>query len=321
MKRLVKTLLVLAVIGGAGYWVLFLHSPTPGKAPYELDMAEVRRLATSMPGGKPLEIRVEQVAGFYFAEAMVMAGEPWKKTPIPVYSYQIVLPDETLIVDAAVSSMADFPDFVVSGFDQQAYERMSRAMEQASQIHITHEHFDHIAGIADHPNLPAIMPALRLTQEQIDHPDRMAPTVLPEAAFADYQPFAYEGITAIAPGVVLIEAPGHTPGSQMVFVQLASGREVLLLGDVSWQMRNIHAVRERPMAMTLMIKEDRGQVIEQFQALHDLREQAPELVIVPGHDQTVVEALLERGVLQPRFRYPQADAVDDVAAARNVSSP
>ena len=32
---------------------------------------------------------------------------------------------------------------------------------------------------------------------------------------------------------------GYTPGSQMVYVKRADGREILFLGDVAWQMSNI----------------------------------------------------------------------------------
>jgi len=35
----------------------------------------------------------------------------------------------------------------------------------------------------------------------------------------------YDGYFPLAPGVALIKAAGHTAGSQMVFVTLASGRE------------------------------------------------------------------------------------------------
>jgi glyoxylase-like metal-dependent hydrolase (beta-lactamase superfamily II) len=38
------------------------------------------------------------------------------------------------------------------------------------------------------------------------------------------------GVIQFAPGVVLIKAAGHTPGSQMVHVRLASGKEVMLVG-------------------------------------------------------------------------------------------
>src|SRR6185436_13319202 len=104
-------------------------------------------------------------------------------------------------------------------------------------------------------------------------------------------PLRYDDLLAIAPGVVLIKAPGHTPGSQMVFVQLADGRELLFLGDVSWRLQNIADVRERPLFMTLVIGEDRDAVIGEFQALHQLMEAEPSIKLVPGHDGPAIQAL------------------------------
>ena len=85
-------------------------------------------------------------------------------------------------------------------------------------------------------------------------------------------------------------------------VKLADGRELLFLGDVSWRNRNIEHVRERPLFMTLLIGEDRGAVISQFQALHDLREAEPAIHFVPGHDGPAVDALAAAGLLEAGFR-------------------
>lgn len=303
MRLIIKLLAFIVVVGLLAYYPLVLHSPEPGEAPFDLDIAKVRELAGSVPGPLPTEIRVEKIAEFEFAEAMVMAGEPWQGTAIPIYSYQLIVPGGgSIIVDTAISSTEGVPEFMVKDFDADAYQRMNAAMEKAGQIVVTHEHFDHIAGILDHPRLEKILPAVKLTRTQLNHPDRMMPSTIPQGVFDDYQALEYEGLHALAPGVVLIKSPGHTPGSQMVYVRLAGSREVLLLGDVAWQYRNIEAVKERPLFMTAIIKENRRQVIEEFQALHNLAEQAPEISQVPGHDGEVMDELLEAGVLTQGFQ-------------------
>lgn len=301
MRLVLKILLALIVIGLLAYYPLVLHSPSPGKSPYPLDIVKVRELAQSLPGPAPYEIRMEKVAEFVFAEAMVMAGEPWQSTPIPIYSYQLVIPGGSIIADAAVSGTEGVPGFMVNDFDTAAYERMNAAMEKADHIVITHEHFDHIAGIFDHPNLEQILPAVKITQTQIDHPERMKPSEIPPA-FDGYQPLQYQDMHALAPGVVLIQAPGHTPGSQMVYVRLSDGKEVLLLGDVAWQYRNIEAVKARPLFSAAMIRENRTQTIEQFDTLHQLAETHPEIKQVPGHDEEVMAELLDTGVLMQGFQ-------------------
>jgi glyoxylase-like metal-dependent hydrolase (beta-lactamase superfamily II) len=304
MKRLGWVVAALLVLGLPGYYALVRHSPSAGEA-FALDLAELRELADELPGARPSEIRYEHVMTLTFAEAMIMAGAPWRKSPMPVYAFQLVYPDRTLMVDAALDRATAQPDFMVAMFDDGAYQRMNRALLEAAQIVITHEHMDHIGGIAAHPQLAALLPALRLTPEQLGNPKGMEPAQLPADAMQGYTPLRYERLHALAPGVVLIKAPGHTPGSQMVYVQRADGRELLLLGDVSWRLRNIEQQRERPLFMTLLIGEDRGQVMGQFQALQRLQQLDPLLRLVPGHDGPAMDALTEAGLLTRGFAAPQ----------------
>ena len=297
-RRKLWWLLLLLILAVPAYYILVVHSPARG-TPYALDLAAVRSLAGSMGGAKPQAIRFERIMSLQFAEAMIMAGDPWRASPMPVYAYQLVFPDRTVMIDAALPRQIAKPDFLVMDFDTDAYQRLLAALDQTSLIAVTHEHMDHIGGIAEHPRLGLLLPALRLTAEQLANPKGMAPARLPDQVMQGYTPLRYDRLHLLAPGVVLIKAPGHTPGSQMVYVQRADGREVLLLGDVSWRRRNIDQVRERPLFMTLIIGEDRNAVLGQFAALRELAAAEPGIALVPGHDGPAMEPLVADRTLEP----------------------
>jgi glyoxylase-like metal-dependent hydrolase (beta-lactamase superfamily II) len=113
----------------------------------------------------------------------------------------------------------------------------------------------------------------------------------------------YAGLHAIAPGVVLIKAPGHTPGSQMIFVRLASGREYLFMGDVASLADNVLLQHQRSRYVTRFISgDDRAAVAAQLRAIDDLHRQAPAMVLVPGHDGPTIAALIGQGALTAGFR-------------------
>jgi glyoxylase-like metal-dependent hydrolase (beta-lactamase superfamily II) len=296
--------LVAAALGGL-YWWLWLDHRLDGGDGYEIDIAEVRRLADNLRGPKPDEIRFEHVATLQFTHGMIATGGGWGVAEMPVYAWQLRYPDRSIVVDTAMDRSLAKPDFILADFDDAAYARVEQALDTAEQIVITHEHFDHSGGLAKHPRLAQIWSATRLSEPQIANLDRMAPAGLPEALIAGYQSLRYLRHHALAPGVVLIAAPGHTPGSQMVYVQLADGRELLFLGDVAWKQRNVDGPRQRPRFVTaLLIREDREAVYAQLQALRRLAREQPGVQQVPGHDATIVDTLAVRGYVQAGFVLP-----------------
>lgn len=294
-------LAAIAICGGGAYYWLIVENHAPSGAAFSIDMDEVRRLADAVPGDRAVDIRVERVAAFSFPATAIVAGDGWSKRDMPVFSYEIVFPANTAIIDTGLDEKLGGDN--LAAFDADAYKRMSAAMERASLILITHEHMDHIGGLTEHPEVVRILPSTQLTREQADHPERSLPAAFPAGALDGYKPLGYDRYFAIAPGMVLIKSPGHSPGSQMVYVKKADGSEVLFIGDVAWQFRNIDLVRERARLVTdFMLKEDRKAVFGQLAELKRLHEAEPKLVIVPGHDGQAVGALVQAGVLKEGFR-------------------
>jgi glyoxylase-like metal-dependent hydrolase (beta-lactamase superfamily II) len=180
------------------------------------------------------------------------------------------------------------------------------ALKFASIIVVTHEHADHIGGLLSSPWLELELARTKLNAEQLANLDRYNPSYRKEG-FATYKPITYGKYLALAPGVVLIRAPGHTPGSQMVYVKLANGQEYLFTGDVAWTLRNIDLVRGRPRATAMFLSEDRDAVMSELAALSALKTAEPHIHIVPGHDLDAVTALEKQGLLKAKFSDAQVD--------------
>jgi glyoxylase-like metal-dependent hydrolase (beta-lactamase superfamily II) len=298
-RTLIVIAALLAVAGAAYYW-LIVESHAPSDAAFALDIDRVRAAAAEIAGDKPGAIEVEEVGQFTFPATGVVAGDGWKDSLLPVYSYRLIYPDSSIIVDTGLTQ--DMGGSALTKFDAAALQRVQAAMSTATQIVITHEHMDHIGGLTAHADLATILPKTKLTREQLLEPERSAPAKFPEHVLDGYQPLVYDQYHAIASGVVLIKAPGHTPGSQIVYVQAASGAELLLIGDVAWHFRNIELQRERARLMTMLfIKENRAAVFGELGALKHLHDAQPAVHIVPGHDGPVIDALVDSGVLKRGF--------------------
>jgi glyoxylase-like metal-dependent hydrolase (beta-lactamase superfamily II) len=303
MKTWIRNTLIaiglLAGVAGSAYYWMIVESHLPADAKYALDIAEVRRLCGAMSGDKPTAIEVERVGLFKAPATAIVAGDGWELRDLPVFSYRMLYPHTSAIIDTALNQEIGAS---LNSFYADAFARMQTAMGSASLILITHEHMDHIGGLTSHPNLARVLASTKLTREQLAEPKLMLPARFPDRGLDGYVPLSYEKYLAVAPGVVLIKAPGHSPGSQMIYVQTADGAEYLFLGDVAWQFRNIELQRERArFVTTFMIKEDRSAVFGQLAALKHLHTVEPRIHMVPGHDGVAVDELVAAGLLKAQF--------------------
>jgi glyoxylase-like metal-dependent hydrolase (beta-lactamase superfamily II) len=211
--------------------------------------------------------------------------------------FQVRFPTGWIMIDAGM-------DPEIAGDTTEAYrradEQVRRALEGASTIVVTHEHHDHVGGVVRSPSLERLLPRTRLTTEQIrtlmERPN--VPLIrLDSAAAARYRPLDYDRTYPLAPGVVLIKAPGHTPGSQMVYLRLASGKELLLIGDVAWAMAGVERRRLPPPPAIKEYGMNPNQIALQLDWLHSLLVDRPEIAVTNAHDDARLEKLIRQGVL------------------------
>ncbi|HTO08417.1 MAG TPA: MBL fold metallo-hydrolase [Myxococcota bacterium] len=306
VRILLIVLALLALLGFGAARYLLGRTPVPEKSDYALDFDELRRLATSMPGDLPTRVNHQQVAVGSLPKGAVFAGESLRaQQPMSHGAYQVVYPDKTFaMIDSAFSADMMHVMNPTAAFDESAFAVLLHGLAAAKVIVITHEHPDHIGGIALYNNPRDLVGRLMLTKEQLGNAGMMAAAKVPESLQKALTPLEYDKYYAAAPGMVLVKAPGHTPGSQIVYVKLASGKELLFVGDVAWHMDQIRELWYRPRLVTdYFLHENREQVLNQLRTLHDLAQTQPGVQIVVSHDLDQRGQLIKSGLLGDRFEF------------------
>lgn len=159
----------------------------------------------------------------------------------------------------------------------------------------THVHWDHISGVPDFPGVPVwlndVERAFAAHGGEITALMRSfgaVPTRRYTFDTAPYLGFTYSLDLYGDGAIVLVPAPGHTPGSIVVFLTLPSGRRLALLGDLVWQLDGIERRAERPWLSRRLVDDDPAGVrtaIAQVAAIHA---RFPEITLVPAHDARVM---------------------------------
>lgn len=309
MKWLAGIVVVLAALG-AFFWWAALDAAAPAEAAGVVDIAAYRDLvANDTPQTLPTAVEVEFVGESKAPSFAVESGAFDGQRTLSYNSFQIVGPSGDTIVDGAVDrETLDQMSQGKGSFNEQTYDEVLAAMTRASNVMITHEHLDHVMAIARHPEPAAIAPRLELTREQLNGLPVHAPNGQLAPEIANAPPVDLSQPQRIAPGIVAVAMPGHSPGTVLIYAKTTT-REYLFIGDIAWVIGSVEHARGRPRFITWMmpgVDPGRPDVLRQLRALHDVAEANPELVLLPAHDDAYLRGLVSSGVLSEGFTQPAA---------------
>lgn len=270
---------------------------------WSASLADIRHVAGLVPGRRPLRLNMLKFAESRRTKNFSVKGAPVLPSVQARTAFQVMYADASIMVDAGMNLAVHkfFGRGVEEPYFPDAAAQIEQAVARARYVVVTHEHGDHVAGVIATPAAAALAPKTLLTRSQIQAlmtAPQMLEIRLGEDEARRFIVVDYDRYFPLAPGVALIKAAGHTPGSQMVYVTLESGREYLLIGDATWHMDGVREIAGKDAPW---ITEDTSAVLDQLRWLNGLVRDEPRLLIVASHDEEQHAALIQQGVLAGRL--------------------
>jgi glyoxylase-like metal-dependent hydrolase (beta-lactamase superfamily II) len=230
-------------------------------------------------------------------------GSPWEKWDSVMTAALVRHPQGDVLIDTGVgrniaSQLKEMPFQFRLGTDLEQLQTAADQLDAAGYnrkhqryILLTHAHWDHVSGVPDFPGVPVLItPAerrfideggwLTVTARSIDR------SLLRDYAFAGgpYLGFDHSHDLYGDGSIVIVPAPGHTPGSVVAFVTLPGGARYAFVGDLVWQLEGLLQREERPWATSRSIGEDPVALRDAMLRMSAIATRYPQITIVPSHD-------------------------------------
>jgi glyoxylase-like metal-dependent hydrolase (beta-lactamase superfamily II) len=270
---------------------------------WSADLNDIRRVAAMIPGERPLRINMLKFAESHRTKNFSVQGAPAIPSVQARTVFQVVYRDGYVMIDAGMDEQVHkfFGRGVVEPYFPDAAKEVNRALLGAKSIVVTHEHGDHVAGVIHTPYVDQLAPKTVLTRTQVEtliNSPQMPEIKLTPAMAARYIVVDYDHYMPYGPGMALIKAPGHTPGSQMIYVVLQSGREYLFVGDTAWLMDGVRQIKGKDAPW---VTENKDQVMAQLRWLNELTRTEKNIILVVSHDDEEHKELVEKKLLGGRL--------------------
>jgi glyoxylase-like metal-dependent hydrolase (beta-lactamase superfamily II) len=270
--------------------------------PYAADLlTHIRAAAKAVPGPLPIRINFIKIAESHRPLSDIIVGGSQQDYVSARTAFQVMFPEGWVMIDSGmdetVHKFFGFGRAEPYWADRNAI--VQQALIAAKLIVLTHEHGDHAAGVIRTNAREEIAAKTLLTRAQVQtlttYPQMPEIRLTPEMA-RSYIVIDYESYLPVAPGIVLIKAPGHTPGHQMVYVRLASDREYLFIGDVGWTLDNVQQLKLRPEVTMRRIGESAPALMFELTWLKEVIDHEG-LIVIPSHDDILLKDLTAKQLI------------------------
>ena len=274
----------------------YTASPLPAPSPISDPLPQA-----SPPGGMAIYALPTGV-NHRTAAFAYRGGSPWDKRDSVSTAVLVRHPQGDLLIDTGLGrtiaeQMREFPFLFRLGTDlarfQAAADQLDAAgydWRQLRYILLTHAHWDHVSGVPDFPGVPVLVTAAEL--RYIDEGGWA--TAHARSMNAAFQVYAFEdgpymGFTQSRDlygdgSIVIVPAPGHTPGSVVVFVTLSGGARYAFVGDLVWQLEGLLDREMRPWFEAQTLGENSVLLRQSLLRMSAIATRYPQITIVPSHD-------------------------------------
>ncbi len=285
---LLSSALVLLTFSAAP---LPMPSPLPGELPAASPPAamSVHRLSTGV---------THRSAAFAYR-----GGSFWDDRDFSMAAVLVKHPKGDLLIDTGFGrdidqhfAMMPWAFRVITSYDKRvpARAQLDAAGYDAKKLRgivLTHAHWDHVSGVGDFPDIPVLVTA---AERRFIRDGGTLSTVARSFTQARYEEYGFEDGPFLGfakshdlyhdGAIVLVPAPGHTPGSVIVFLALPNTKRYAFVGDLCWQLEGISEREERPWIQRSLADDDAAGVRANLLRMAAIAARFPELQIVPAHD-------------------------------------
>jgi len=230
-------------------------------------------------------------------------GSPWERRDFVLAAVLVRHPKGDVLIDTGLgklimSQLRQAPLLFRLGTDlvrsRPAADQLDAAGYESKHLRyilLTHAHWDHVSGVPDFPGVPVLVTA---AEHQFISEGGWATAAARGVNAALFQEYAFDGGAYLGfaqsrdlygdGSIVIVPAPGHTPGSVVVFVTLPDGARYAFVGDLVWQLEGLHEREPRPWFEAKTIGEDPVAFRQSLLRVSAIATRYPQITIVPAHD-------------------------------------